>query len=358
MMNKLEKSMLEFLKQNQAEVATPGLVLRVYRKRRKCIDIVYGKTSCFYDIASITKVMLTMTRLMMLRKDKLFNETSQIQKVIPWFKAGYSFERLLAHQSGAIAWKPYFKKMSLKASRQERWLWLQKQLRAETSFQKSFSKVRTSIYSDVGFLLLGVALEYLESQSLLHSWQKVQEAFKLQKTHFNIDHTLKYKVSKYAPTEKCAWRKKQLQGQVSDENAYALGGVAPHAGLFSTIDDVSSWILQLRDIFYGKVSKFIDQSTLKKFTQTSRSDVDFALGFMKPCFPRVVSQKKVNSCGQYFSRHSFGHTGFSGTSVWFDPRKDIIIVLLSNRICPNRDNKKFVTLRPLLHDYIVMQLTS
>ena len=337
----LEKAILKFLEQEKAKEATPGLLLRVYHKGRKYLDITYKKTYQLYDLASITKVMFTTTRFMILKENKMFYENHKIEKIIPWLRSNHSFKSLLNHTSGAIPWSPYFKNIPIKLSRADKWIWLQKKLRFEKSFKRKVSK--TSIYSDVGFLLLGVVLEYLDSKSLLSSWKEVQESFQLKDTHFNIDNIQKYKIASYAPTEYCLWRKKQLQGQVSDENAYALGGVAPHAGLFSTLDDVSSWILKLRDIFYGKIHKPISQKTLQTYVQ---SQGIFGLGFMKP-------KNNIGGCGKYFSKASFGHTGFSGTSVWFDPQKDLIVILLSNRICPSRANKKFVTLRPLIHDEIV-----
>lgn len=339
-----EKAIFNFLEQEKAKEATPGLLLRVYHKGKKYLDISYGKTSIFYDLASITKVMFTTTRLMMLKENKIFHETDKVKKIIPWFNPSHHFKSLLNHTSGAIPWKPYFKSIPAKFSREDQWSWMQKKLRSEPSFKKTASK--TNVYSDVGFLLLGVALEYLESKSLLSSWREVQESFQLEETHFNIDNIQKYKIENYAPTEYCPWRKKQLQGQVSDENAYALGGIAPHAGLFSTLDDTSVWILKLRDIFYGKTHQPISQKTLQTYVQSQSS---FGLGFMKP-------KNSMGGCGKYFSKASFGHTGFSGTSVWFDPQKDLIVILLSNRICPNRDNKKFATLRPLIHNHILKVL--
>ncbi len=344
----LEKSILQFLDQKQTKRATPGLLLRVYYKGRKHIDLSYGKTAHFYDLASITKPMLTSTRLMMLKENKIFHENDMIQKTIPWFKSSHQFKYLLNHTSGAVWWKPYFKSIPQDLSREDKWIWLQKKIRSEPSFQKPRSKPISSVYSDVGFLLLGMALEYLESRPLLFSWKKVQEAFNLKETHFNIDNILKHKASNYAPTQYCNWRKKQICGQVSDENTYALSGIAPHAGLFSSLNDTCLWILKLRDIFYGKVNQPICQKTLQTFTQSKKI---FALGFMKP-YPA----NKISGCGRYFSKASFGHTGFSGTSFWFDPIKDLTVVLLSNRTCPNTENKRFVALRPLIHEHIIKAL--
>ena len=367
-----DKRLLKFLKEQHTEDTTPGLLLRAYSKGKKCLDISYGKVFSFYDLASLTKVIFTVTRLMMLTQQGAFHAKAKVKKVIPWISSDISFQHLLSHQSGAVAWKPYFKKMPLDLSREAKWTWLQRQLRAEKFFQKnkglsrwvvrqSDSRTigpsgRLAVYSDIGFFLLGVALEYLEDRPLLQSWKEVADAFDLKATHFNLDNKPLKKVSDYGPTERCPWRKKQLQGQVSDENAYALGGIAPHAGLFSTIDDVSDWILKLRAIFYGKDFQSISQKVLNRHVQ---SHGDFTLGFMRPS---VFSKKNSGvfttpSCGRLFSRKSFGHTGFTGCSVWFDPKQDVIVVLLANRVCPDRKNKKFLFLRPLIHEDIVRSLT-
>lgn len=377
-----DQQLLNFFKQHRLEQATPGLLLRAYHKGKKCLDVEYGQVFEFYDLASLTKVIFTVTRFMMLNSDGLFDENTKVKKIIPWVSSNLSFKSLLHHRSGALAWRPYFKSMSMDLPREDRWIDLERKFRSEAFLQKLkpspklsdsqiFGQARESVkkcvYSDVGFLLLGVALKYLESRPLLLSWQAVQDAFDLQQTHFHLDNKPLKKKSAYAPTQFCAWRKKQCQGEVSDENAYGLGGVAPHAGLFSTIEDTSKWILKLRKIFYeNKFKNMICQEILRKFVQ---SPGDFGLGFMRPSKMIKIKYQKaftasnftvpnftVPSCGRLFSKASFGHTGFSGTSVWFDPKQDLIVILLSNRICPSTKNKKFLFLRPLIHEQIMQSL--
>ena len=148
----------------------------------------------FYDIASLTKVIFTVTRLMMLKERGIFDENCQVKSVVPWFGSPHkSLKKFLNHTAGTVAWKPYFLKLP-KLSREEKWTELQRQLRAEPSLQGSGS-TSSAVYSDVGFLLLGVALEYLEACPLLQSWQKVQEAFGLAQTHFHVDNKPLKKVS-------------------------------------------------------------------------------------------------------------------------------------------------------------------
>jgi CubicO group peptidase (beta-lactamase class C family) len=123
--------------------------------------------------------------------------------------------------------------------------------------------------------------------------------------------------------------------------------VAPHAGLFATPEAVSDWGLKLRQAVLKDSQRFGDPKMARRFVtrQIPPSRGDWGLGFMKPTKGRA-------SCGRYFSQKSFGHTGFTGTSLWMDPIRDVLVVILSNRVHPTRDNKSFLSLRPKIHDWI------
>jgi CubicO group peptidase (beta-lactamase class C family) len=153
--------------------------------------------------------------------------------------------------------------------------------------------------------------------------------------------------ARYAPTEFDRIRGGIMQGEVHDENAWSLRGVAPHAGLFGTIDDLSEFGLAVRKALAGKRS-FVSEKTAHRFSRRSvpRSRGDWALGWMMPSRPQ-------SSCGQYFSSRSIGHTGFTGTSLWYDPKRDLLVTILSNRVYPTRENREFVSLRPMLHNFVV-----
>ena len=165
--------------------------------------------------------------------------------------------------------------------------------------------------------------------------------------HFNENNKPTFSIDKYAPTENCPWRRQIIQGEVHDENAWALGGVAPHAGLFGSVGAVSEWALWFRQEFYGSKSQWADAQLVQKFTERCfpTKKGDWSLGFMLPT-PGSAS------CGRYFSPLSFGHTGFTGTSFWMDPEKDLMVILLSNRIHPVRSNELFKKARPQIHDWI------
>ncbi|MBN1103006.1 MAG: serine hydrolase, partial [Deltaproteobacteria bacterium] len=156
----------------------------------------------------------------------------------------------------------------------------------------------------------------------------------------------------FAATEDCPWRRRILQGEVHDENAFALGGVSAHAGLFSTAEEV--WILanMLREHHMGVRDDFFRPETVREFFR--RQDVvagsDWALGW-------DTRALEGSSAGRYFSRQSVGHTGFTGTSVWMDPVKDVTAVLLTNRVHPTREGQENMkAFRPKIHDAIMLEL--
>ena len=140
---------------------------------------------------------------------------------------------------------------------------------------------------------------------------------------------------------------------VHDENAWSIGGIAPHAGLFGGISDLESYGFLLRNIYLGRWNKLISAETLSLFAKRSlpKNCGDWGLGFMLPSL-------KGSSAGDLMSRKSIGHTGFTGTSFWMDLEKDLFVSLLSNRVHPTRDNKGFVRLRPMIHNWVVEYLEA
>ena len=145
----------------------------------------------------------------------------------------------------------------------------------------------------------------------------------------------------FAATEDCPWRGRVIQGQVHDETAYLMRGVAAHAGLFSTIFD----LLRLAQVLIGATS-FITTDTVREFTsrQNLVSDSTRAMGW--------DTADPDSACGHHFSARAFGHTGFTGTSFWVDPETGLFVVLLANRIHPTRNDSGFLRFRPRIHDLI------
>ncbi len=335
-MNNVEKKIINQLPKNMKPYA-PSVKVVAYHEGKKILDHGWGRDYKYYDIASLTKIVFTNSIYMDLVHQKSISLKDPLNKYLPWFSAGrVKIENLLNHTSGLQWWKPYYKKLLLNQSKDIRWMQLQEELSKE-----KVTVCKKAVYSDLDYFFLGFILQKVFNKSLEEVWG----ASRLGDFHFNVDNQLLYKKAMYAPTEKCSWRKKILQGEVHDENAWALGGVSTHAGLFSTIEGVVNYGLNLREQFYDH-PKLLDP-----FFKKTTNKGEWTLGFMQP-------SPNGSSSGKYFSPLSIGHTGFTGTSLWFDPKRDLLVCILSNRVYPSRNNRKFVGLRPLIHDAIVKGVTN
>jgi len=329
---------------NSINGVTPGLCLQVYVKGKKKADLRIGKTFPLYDWASLTKIMFTTSVTMRLHDEKKIPLRKRVDQILPWFPSQeITVKHLLTHSASLTWWRPYYKKLKSTDSTEQRWQkiegWMAKQEKPRSA--------EKAIYSDLDFFTLGRLLEELGEASLEDLWLKQKQKMPLDKVDFNLNNKPKYQRKLYAPTEECPWRGKVLRGEVHDDNAWALGGIAPHAGLFGPINSLSKWGLEIRKGFLGKKNLLATPETVQKFTrrQVPSKVGDWGLGFMLPT-------KGSASCGHLFSPRSFGHTGFVGTSLWFDPRRDILVNILSNRVYPSRQNKKFISLRPEIHNWI------
>lgn len=326
---------------------TPGLMVQAFYKGSKVVDLKLGETYPYYDLASLTKVIFTTTMFMHLygQQPRILEE--KVLKYIPWFfHPSLSVRQLLTHTSGLTWWKPFFKSLNMNEPREARWEALKQIIAAE-----KLEMTPRAVYSDLNFLMLGYLLEAEFEKPLTELWTNVQGEFDIPHTHLHIDNKPVYETKKYAPTEECPWRGVRMQGQVHDENAFALGGVAPHAGLFGPIDELSKWILRLREIYFGNENKkgsFITTDTTQDFLKRAISAEvgDFALGFM-------MKSGQNSTAGNLMSRNTVGHTGFTGTSVWFDLDNDLIVSVVSNRVFFGRDNvEQAKQMRIAIHDSV------
>jgi CubicO group peptidase (beta-lactamase class C family) len=166
-------------------------------------------------------------------------------------------------------------------------------------------------------------------------------------TRFNPPKSLR---SRIAPTEDdTEFRKRLLQGEVHDENSWAMGGVAGHAGLFSTVGDLAAFAQMILNGGIYAYHRLLARATIQEFTaRVPIADSARALGWDVPT--------ENSSSGHYFSPHSIGHTGFTGTSLWIDPERGLFVILLTNRVNPTRANEKIRQVRPALHDAILAAL--
>ena len=318
-----------------------------------------------FDLASLTKPMATTVAFMLLLKEKKVRLDDLITRVIPMYgvfgKNLTTFRHLLNHSSGLPAWKAFFEdilrtekagRINFVASRAAK-NYVYEQIHREKPLCAPGSQC---LYSDLGFMILGEAIEVLTSNTLDRFCQeRIFKPLGLRATGF-VDltqlrtHRLQPVEEMIAPTENCPWRKKILCGEVHDDNAYAMGGVAGHAGLFSSARDVHAFLLRMSQCFQGK-DNFLPQALVQEFFKKGESagNANFALGWDTPSLERSAS-------GHLFSSHSVGHLGFTGCSLWWDLEKSCHIVLLTNRVHPSRKNEKIKDFRPSIHDEIMKVL--
>jgi CubicO group peptidase (beta-lactamase class C family) len=250
-------------------------------------------------------------------------------------RAAVTIQDLLEHASGLPDWVKLYEEGEGRAGYQ----------RAIATIKLEYEPRTRSIYSDLGFLILGFILEDAAHASLDAQFEGIARLLRTETLGFNPPRALRDRV---APTEIDEWRGRLIVGEVHDENAYGLGGVAGHAGLFGTAPDVGAFArLVLRTLTMD--TGLARQSTMTTFTRRTTlptSSRALAWDTMLP----------TSSCGHALSAAAIGHTGFTGTSLWIDPGRDLYVVLLTNRVHPHRRNEQILALRPELHDAIVAAL--
>jgi beta-N-acetylhexosaminidase len=299
-----------------------------------------------YDAASLTKPVVTATLVAMQVEAGRIGLDLPVARYIPEWNDGPNPEwrktvtvrNLLTHSSGLPAHKDYF--LSLHSKRDY--------IAAICKEPLEYAPGTKTIYSDLGFILLGEILERSTGKSvdqLAH--QEIFAPLDMGSTSFNPPKSL---LSRIAPTENdAAFRKQLVQGAVHDENAFAMGGVAGHAGMFTTAGDLAAFCqMLLNGGIYGH-HRLMNRATISQFT--TPQDVAgsaYTLGWMVPT--------PNSSSGHYFSGHSFGHLGFTGTSIWIDPDRRLFVILLTNRVYPTRDNDKIAAVRPAVHDAVMESL--
>lgn len=316
-----------------------------------------------FDVASLTKPLATTIAFMLLVKEKKIRLSDRVTRFFPNFgvygKMPITFHHLLSHSSGLPAWRPYYqeiveretkgKKVGFLGTRNAREFVYTQLQREKLDAQPG----QQAIYSDLGFMLLGAVIEKLSNVGLDQYCQdKIFRPLRLQSTGFlDLEMMRRRKLQpipeRFAPTERCPWRKRLLCGEVHDDNAYAMGGVAGHSGLFSTVGDLDRLVSCLLACYRGE-SPLLPSALVRDFW--TRADnvpgSTWALGWDTP-------SPHGSSAGEFFSPRSVGHLGFTGTSLWIDLDRQVYVIVLSNRVHPRRDNEKIKAFRPVLHDTIM-----
>lgn len=294
-----------------------------------------------YDLASLTKVVAATAACMLLYQHGQLRLKQPVRDMLPEVsgndprRSSITFGMLLAHCSGFPA---YIKLFENSRSREEL-------LQQACSVPLSHDPGSHAEYSDIGFILLGEALERITGMPLdVFCRQKLFLPLSLPTMTFNPAAKLR---SLIPPTEDDkTFRCRVIQGEVNDENASVMGGVAGHAGLFSTASDVA---LFAECMLRGDAPLW-DLHTVELFTrrQTSPAGTSRALGWDTPSPP--------SQSGRYFSPGSYGHLGFTGTSLWIDPERQLSVTLLTNRTWPDRTPQAIKQIRPAFHDAVIEAL--
>lgn len=305
-----------------------------------------------FDVASLTKVVGTMAAAMLLVQRGTLDLEMPLGDILPGFVAGRSAEdaarrvtlrHLLAHNSGLPGYVELFRKATTPESL----------MRACLALRLEAEPGERAEYSDPGFILLGRALEVLMSERL-DSWlgREVFRPLAMNATGFCPAPAER---SSIPPTEEDTWfRHRMIQGEVQDESAWVLGGVAGHSGLFSTVDDLLKFSgAVLEGVAQSKpTTKLFAQDVLNRFTERQEpAGSDRALGWDTP-------SPDASSAGKHFSIRSIGHLGFSGCSLWIDLDAALAVVLLTNRTWPDRKNQLIREVRPAFHDAVREALLS
>ncbi len=297
-----------------------------------------------YDLASLTKVVATTTMAMILVDEGRLDLDARVQDYLPLFqgpgKESVTVRQLLTHSSGINWWAPLYQEARGPDAYLERIQAMELVYEPGTDF----------MYSDLGIILLGEILSRVAGQPLQEFVQeRVFEPLGMTDTLYVPGPDL---LSRIAPTEYDSWRGCLVRGEVHDENAFALGGVAPHAGLFSTAGDLARFTQMLLNGGVLEHHRIVSRETVELFTRLAgHGDSTRALGW-------DTKSPEKSSAGMFFSPHSFGHTGFTGTSIWVDPERELFVILLTNRVYPTRDNQLIRKARPAVADAVVRALVD
>ena len=294
-------------------------------------------TGSIYDLASVSKVVATTTTAMLLYQRGLLDLNAPVIAVVPEFARNeprcreVTFRMLLAHSSGL----PAYEKLFMRAPSRE------ELLAAAFGVRLTADPGTRAEYSDIGFIILGVALERIADEPLDTFCQReVFGPLGMIHTTFNPAAELRDIIP---PTvDDWAFRNRIIQGEVQDENTSVMGGVAGHAGLFSTAEDVATFAHAMLN---GGLP-ILRSETLAVFTRREESPAatSRALGWDTPSSP--------SQAGKYFSDKSFGHLGYTGTSLWIDPEQQLSVTLLTNRTWPDCKNQAIKEIRPRFHDAV------
>jgi CubicO group peptidase (beta-lactamase class C family) len=314
-----------------------------------------------FDLASLTKPLATATATLWLVDEGRVGLDEPVGKYLPPFaergKEGVTVRHLLNHTSGLKPWRAFYEAFAERERKTG-----ERMLCTPAAKQAVFERIARSalvhepgdaaVYGDLDFIVLGWLVEEVTRQPLdQFCAERVFRPLGLAETRFlplgdgapPLPDALRRRI---AATENCPWRNRILWGEVHDPNAWAMGGVAGHAGLFATAADVTRFAEVVLDVWHGR-SDALPRDTLRTFLtrQEAAGEASWALGWDTPT-------PGASTSGRYFSPTSVGHLGFTGTSLWIDLERQVIVAMLTNRVHLVAKRSPF-KLRPQVHDLIL-----
>jgi len=320
-------------------------------------DAADTATDSIFDLASLTKVIATTTLAMRAIDDGILGLDDRVAEWLPEWRGSdrepVTIRDLLSHASGLTAYLPFFRDYTGRAEFQD----------AICTLPLEYEPRSKSIYSDLGFILLAFIIEDARARkaeaaasgafdpaaSFAAQFRRIASLVTEQPLCFNPPRTLRHRM---APTEHDPWRGRTLVGEVHDENAWALGGAAGHAGLLGTAAAVGSFARAVLHTL-TKSPVLAQRETMRTFAER-RTDIpgsSRALGW--------DTMLPTSSCGTLMSPTAIGHTGFTGTSLWIDWERDLYVVLLTNRVHPTRENEQPIRqIRRRFHDAVVAEIAN
>ena len=350
---RLADSLRVYLDRAVADSAFPGAYVVVGRKDRILAQYGAGHLDwapsprpdahTLWDMASLTKVTALAPSIMQLIEQGKIDPDAPVQRYLPEWQGVHKelvlVRHLLTHSSGMPAWRPLYKEASTPDAAMA--------LVYATPLD-TLPGVRM-VYSDLNAILLGEILRQVTGQRLdAYAKEHVFGPLGMNETQFLPPASL---LPRIAPTEIDPWRQRHLRGEVHDENAYALGGVSAHAGLFSSAHDMARYAQMWLGGGALGAARIAKAATVQRFTTVVDSTLS-ARAFL------WETPNGANSAGHLMTRPAFGHTGFTGGSLWMDPSHDLFVLLLSNRVNPTRANTRITAVRQQVADLVMRIVTG